>query len=154
IIGTIIGILPGAGATIAAFVGYNEARRFSKNKDQFGKGAQEGVAGAETANNAVTGSSLIPTLTLGIQGESVTAVLLGGLIIHGLQPGPDLFTTHATITYTMFAGFVLINIMMFIVGFFGSRYFVGVTRIPEEALIPIIFTLSVIGSYAISNNFF
>lgn len=154
IIGTIIGILPGAGATIAAFVGYNEARRFSKHKDKYGKGIAEGVAGAETANNAVTGSSLIPTLTLGIPGESVTAVLLGGLIIHGLQPGPDLFSTHANITYTMFAGFVFINIVILIVGYFGSRYFVGVTKIPQAALIPIIFTLSVIGSYAISNNFF
>lgn len=154
IIGIIIGILPGAGATIAAFVGYNEARRFSKNKAQFGKGAQEGVAGAEAANNGVTGSSLIPTLTLGIPGESVTAVLLGGLIIHGLQPGPDLFTTHASTTYTMFAGFVFINVVMLLVGYFGSRYFIGVTRIPEAALIPIIFTLSVVGSYAIHNNFF
>lgn len=154
IIGTVIGILPGAGATIAAFVGYNEARRFSKNKEEFGKGAQEGVAGAEAANNAVTGSSLIPTLTLGIPGESVTAVLLGGLIIHGLQPGPDLFTKDAHITYTMFAGFVFINIMILIIGMFGSRYFIGVTRIPDAALIPIIFILSVIGSYAIHNNFF
>src|SRR5699024_7348305 len=149
IIGTVIGILPGAGATIAAFVGYNEARRFSKNKDQFGKGAQEGVAGTEAANNAVTGSSLIPTLTLGIPGESVTAVLLGGLIIHGLQPGPDLFTTDAHITYTMFAGFVLVNFVILLVGLYGSRYFVGVTRIPDAALIPIIFVLSVVGSYAI-----
>lgn len=154
VIGTIIGILPGAGATIAAFVGYNEAKRFSKNKGDFGKGAQEGVAGAEAANNAVTGSSLIPTLTLGIPGESVTAVLLGGLIIHGLQPGPDLFTSHAHITYTLFAGFVFINFVILIVGLYGSRYFVGVTRIPDAALIPIIFALSVIGSYAIHNNFF
>lgn len=154
LIGTIIGILPGAGATIAAFVGYNEAKRFSKQKEMFGKGAQEGVAGAETANNAVTGSSLIPTLTLGIPGESVTAVLLGGLIIHGLQPGPDLFTTHANVTYTLFAGFVFINIAILMIGFFGSRYFVSVTRIPDDALIPIIFCLSVIGSYAIHNNSF
>lgn len=154
IIGTIIGILPGAGATIAAFVGYNEAKRFSKNKDEFGKGAQEGVAGVEAANNAVTGSSLIPTLTLGIPGESVTAVLLGGLIIHGLQPGPDLFTTDAHITYTMFAGFIFINFVILFVGMFGAKYFVGVTKIPDAALIPIIFILSVIGSFAIHNNFF
>ncbi|MBM7095763.1 MULTISPECIES: tripartite tricarboxylate transporter permease [Alteribacter] len=154
IIGTIIGLLPGAGATIAAFVGYNEAKRFSKNKDEFGKGAQEGVAGAEAANNSVTGSSLIPTLTLGIPGESVTAVLLGGLVIHGLQPGPDLFTVHANTTYTFLAGFVFVNVVMLLLGLYGARYFVGVTKIPDGALIPIIFTLSVIGSYAIHNNFF
>ena len=82
LIGNIVGILPGAGASIACFMGYNEARRFSKHKDEFGKGSIEGVAGSEAANNAVTGGSLIPTLTLGIPGESVTAVLMGGLIIH------------------------------------------------------------------------
>ena len=154
LIGTVIGLLPGAGATIAAFVGYNEAKRFSKNKEEYGKGSQEGVAGCEAANNGVTGSSLIPTLTLGIPGESVTAVLLGGLIIHGLQPGPDLFTTHATTTYTFFAGFIFVNIVMLIIGLYGARYFIGVTRIPDTALIPIIFTLSVVGSYAIHNNYF
>ncbi|MCF0254548.1 MAG: tripartite tricarboxylate transporter permease, partial [Duodenibacillus sp.] len=100
IIGNIIGILPGAGATIACFMGYNEAKRFSKHKEEFGQGSIEGVAGSEAANNAVTGGSLIPTLTLGIPGESVTAVLMGGLVIHGLQPGPELFTTYAGMTYT------------------------------------------------------
>ena len=99
IIGNLIGILPGAGASIASFLGYNEAKRFSKHKEEFGHGSIEGIAGAEAANNAVTGGSLIPTFTLGIPGESVTAVLLGGLLIQGLQPGPDLFTIHGKITY-------------------------------------------------------
>ncbi|MBR2880548.1 MAG: tripartite tricarboxylate transporter permease, partial [Oscillospiraceae bacterium] len=89
IIGNLIGILPGAGASIACFMGYNSARNFSKHKEDFGHGTIEGVAGSEAANNAVTGGSLIPTLTLGIPGESVTAVLMGGLIIQGLQPGPE-----------------------------------------------------------------
>lgn len=84
ILGTVIGILPGAGATIASFVSYNEARRFSKKKDEFGQGSLEGVAAAEAANNATTGGALIPTLTLGIPGSSVAAVLLGGLLIQGL----------------------------------------------------------------------
>ena len=92
LIGNIIGILPGAGASIACFLGYNTAKQFSKNPEDFGRGSIEGVAGSEAANNAVTGGSLIPTLTLGIPGESVTAVLMGGLIIQGLQPGPELFT--------------------------------------------------------------
>ena len=100
IIGNLIGILPGAGASIACFLGYNTSRQFSHHKEEFGKGSIEGVAGSEAANNAVTGGSLIPMLTLGIPGESVTAVLMGGLIIQGLQPGPELFTRYAPMTYT------------------------------------------------------
>lgn len=154
LIGSVLGILPGAGATISSFIGYNEARRFSKDKDAFGKGSIEGVAGAEAANNAVTGGSLIPTLTLGIPGESVTAVLLGGLLIKGLQPGPDLFTMHGKITYTFFAGFIVVNIFMLILGLFGAKYFAKISRVSDNYLIPIIFVLSVVGSYAIHNQMF
>lgn len=154
VLGSIIGILPGAGATIASFVGYNEARRFSKNKGEFGKGSIEGICGAEAANNAVTGGSLIPTLTLGIPGNSVTAVLLGGLLIKGLQPGPDLFTTHGKVTYTFFAGFIIVNVFMLILGLFGSKYFAKISRVQNNYLIPVIFALSVVGSYSISNNIF
>lgn len=153
IIGNIIGILPGAGATIASFLGYNEARQFSKHKEEFGKGSIEGVAGSEAANNAVTGGSLIPTLTLGIPGESVTAVLMGGLIIHGLQPGPELFTTYADMTYTFFAGFVLVQFFMLAIGLFGCKVFAQISRLSDAILIPSIFLLCVVGSYAIHNNF-
>ncbi len=152
LIGTVVGILPGAGGTIASFIGYNEARRFTKNKEDFGTGIIEGVAGPEAANNAVTGGSLIPTLTLGIPGNSVTAILLGGLVIQGLRPGPDLFTIHGKITYTFFAGFVIVNILMLILGLFGVRYFAKVSKVKDSVLIPIIFALSVIGSYSITNN--
>ena len=151
VIGSIIGILPGAGASIAAFLGYNEAKRFSKKKELFGHGSIEGIAGAEAANNAVTGGSLIPTFTLGIPGES-TAVLLGGLMIQGLQPGPDLFTVHRKITYTFFVGFVIVNIFMLILGLFGSKLFASVSRVSDNYLIPLIFSLSVISSYAINNQ--
>lgn len=152
VIGSIIGILPEAGASIAAFLGYNEAKRFSKKKELFGHGSIEGIAGAEAANNAVTGGSLIPTFTLGIPGESVTAVLLGGLMIQGLQPGPDLFTVHRKITYTFFVGFVIVNIFMLILGLFGSKLFASVSRVSDNYLIPLIFSLSVISSYAINNQ--
>lgn len=154
IIGNIIGILPGAGATIASFIGYNEARQFSKHKEEFGHGSIEGVAGSEAANNAVTGGSLIPTLTLGIPGESVTAVLMGGLIIHGLQPGPELFTTYADMTYTFFAGFVLVQFFMLVIGLFGSKMFAQISRLSDAILIPSIFLLCVVGSYAINNSTF
>lgn len=151
-IGTVVGILPGAGGTIASFIGYNEAKRFTKNKEAFGTGIIEGVAGPEAANNAVTGGSLIPTLTLGIPGNSVTAILLGGLVIQGLRPGPDLFTVHGKTTYTFFAGFVIVNILILILGLFAVRLFAKVSKVSDAVLIPIIFALSVIGSYAISNN--
>lgn len=152
IIGNIIGILPGAGASIACFIGYNEARRFSKHKDQFGKGSIEGVAGSEAANNAVTGGSLIPMLTLGIPGESVTAVLMGGLIIHGLQPGPELFSTYAGMTYTFFAGFVFVQFAMLAIGMLGAKGFAQISRLSDAILIPSVFLLCVVGSYAIHNN--
>lgn len=152
VIGNIVGILPGAGASIAAFMGYNEAKRFSKKKELFGKGSIEAVAASEAANNAVTGGSLIPTLTLGIPGESVTAVMLGGLLIQGLQPGPDLFTTNAHITYTLFAGFVIVNIIMLIEGLYGCMLFAKISKVSDRILIPIIFALSVVGSYAINNS--
>lgn len=152
IIGNILGIFPGAGATIACFMGYNEARRFSKHKEEFGTGSIEGVAGSEAANNAVTGGSLIPTLTLGIPGESVTAVLMGGLIIHGLQPGPELFTTYADMTYTFFAGFVLVQFAMLFIGLWGCKIFANIARLSDSILIPSIVVLCVVGSYAINNN--
>lgn len=154
IIGNIIGILPGAGASIACFMGYNEAKRFSKHPEEFGHGSIEGIAGSEAANNAVTGGSLIPTLTLGIPGESVTAVLMGGLIIQGLQPGPELFTKYADMTYTFFGGFVFIQFFMLAIGLVGSRLFAKIARISDAILIPSIFVLCVVGSFAINNNFF
>lgn len=152
IIGNIIGILPGAGASIACFLGYNSAKQFSKNKELFGKGSLEGVCGSEAANNAVTGGSLIPMLTLGIPGESVTAVLMGGLIIQGLTPGPQLFTEHAAMTYTFFAGFVLVQFIMLALGTLGCRGFAQISRLSDAILIPCVTVLCVIGSYAIHRN--
>ena len=152
IMGNIIGILPGAGASIACFLGYNSAKQFSKTKEEFGHGAIEGVAGSEAANNAVTGGSLIPMLTLGIPGESVTAVLMGGLIIQGLAPGPELFTKHAAMTYTFFAGFVLVQFFMLAIGTLGCRGFAQISRLSDAILIPCVTVLCVIGSYAIHRN--
>ena len=153
LIGNIIGILPGAGASIACFLGYNTAKQFSKTPEKFGHGSIEGVAGSEAANNAVTGGSLIPTLTLGIPGESVTAVLMGGLIIQGLQPGPELFTKYAPMTYTFFAGFVIVQFFMLLIGLGGCRIFAHIAKISDAILIPCIFVLCVVGSFAINNSF-
>lgn len=153
LIGNIIGILPGAGASIACFLGYNTAKQFSKKPEDFGRGSIEGVAGSEAANNAVTGGSLIPTLTLGIPGESVTAVLMGGLIIQGLQPGPELFTKYAPMTYTFFAGFVIVQFFMLLIGLGGCRIFAHISKLSDAVLIPCIFVLCVVGSFAINNSF-
>ena len=153
IIGNLIGILPGAGASIACFLGYNTSRQFSKHKEQFGHGSIEGVAGSEAANNAVTGGSLIPTLTLGIPGESVTAVLMGGLIIQGLSPGPQLFNAqNAPMTYTFFAGFVLVQFFMLGIGLLGCRGFAQISRLSDAILIPVVTVLCFVGSYAIHKN--
>lgn len=151
-IGIVTGILPGAGGTIATFIALNEAKRFVE-PEKLGTGIIHGIAAPEAANNAVTGGSLIPTLTLGIPGNSVTAILLGGLVIQGLQPGPDLFTIHADTTYTFFAGIVIVNIFMLLLGLFAVRAFAQVSKVTDAVLIPIIFCLSMVGSYAITNDF-
>ncbi|NEU31812.1 hypothetical protein GN156_13655 [bacterium LRH843] len=153
-IGILVGILPGAGGDIGSWIGYNDAKRTSKNKEQFGKGALEGVAAPESANNAVVGGALIPTLTLGIPGSAATAILLGGLIMQGLVPGHELFTTHATITYSMIFGFIIATVLMGIIGLLGAKYFARLAGISNGILAPIIVSLSIIGSYAISNSMF
>lgn len=153
-IGTFIGMIPGAGADIAAFVAYNEAQRFSKNKDEFGKGSLAGVAAPESAGNAVTGGAMIPLLTLGIPGDAVTAVLLGALMVQGIQPGPMLFETDGPLVYTLFVGMLVANIFILIFGLLGVRLFTKILLVPRTILMPIILILSVIGSYALGNNYF
>jgi putative tricarboxylic transport membrane protein len=154
ILGTLIGIIPGAGANIASYVGYNEARRWSKNPKQFGTGISEGVAASEAANNAVVGGSMIPLLTLGVPGNNVSAVLVGGLMIQGLRPGPMLFTQNPDIVYAFMAAILFGNVIMLLLGYFGANLFVNVVKIPNNILAPIIITLSMIGSYALQNSFF
>ncbi|WP_427030097.1 tripartite tricarboxylate transporter permease [Halomonas sp. H2] len=154
VIGSVVGILPGAGTSIASFISYNEARRHSKTPERFGKGEIEGVAASESANNAVTGGTLIPTLTLGIPGNAVTAVFVGGLTIHGMIPGPSLFTQHAESTYTLIVSLLLANIAFAILGLMLSRYIVAVTRIPGAVLGPMILVFSVVGTYALRNEIF
>ncbi len=154
IIGLVIGILPGAGAEIGSWISYNTAKQLSKNRDQFGKGCIEGVAASEVANNAVTGGALIPLLTLGIPGSSVAAVILGGLMIHGLVPGRELFTAYADITYTAIIGFIVANILMGLFGFLLVKPFAQVTKIPKKYLTPIIVAFCFIGAFALNNSLF
>lgn len=153
-IGTFIGMVPGAGADIAAFVAYNEAKRFAKNKEEFGKGDLRGVAAPEAAGNSVTGGAMIPLLTLGIPGDAVTAVLLGALMVQGLQPGPMLFEANGPLVYTLFVGMLLANILMLVFGLVGIRLFIKVLHIPKAILTPIIIVLCVVGAYALNNSYF
>ncbi len=152
VIGVFTGLIPGTGGDTACWFGYNEAKRFSKEKEKFGTGHPEGVAAAEAANNAVVGGALIPTITLGIPGSSATAILLGGLMVHGIMPGPTLMTDHALITYTLIWAVLLSNVFMFAEGLLLTRAAVTVTKVPNKVLAPIIVILCVIGSFTISNS--
>lgn len=154
LIGTFIGIVPGAGAEIGAFVSYSQAKRFSKHPELFGTGIPEGIAAPEGGNNGVTGGALIPMLTMGVPGDAVAAILIGALTVQGLQPGPLLFTEHTTLVYSIFLGMFVANVTMLILGLSSLKFFVKILSIPKSILTPMIFVLCVVGSYAINTNFF
>jgi putative tricarboxylic transport membrane protein len=154
LIGTFIGSLPGVGADVAAFVAYGEAKRWSKHKEEFGKGNPEGISAAETANNAVCGGAMIPMLTLGVPGDAVTAVILGALIMWGIRPGDQLFTANADLVYTLFAGFLIAAVITVAVGLSLARYFARVLVVPKTILLPIIFILCIVGSYSVNTSVF
>lgn len=153
-LGISIGIIPGAGSDIAAFVAYNEAKRFSKNPDNFGKGELSAVAACESGANGCTGGALLTMLTLGVPGDAVTAVMLGALTLQGLQPGPLLFKDHADLVFTLFSGMLFCYVMMLILGF-ASLHFIGkVLTMPKAVLTPLILALCIVGTYALNNSVF
>jgi putative tricarboxylic transport membrane protein len=152
VLGSIIGVLPGAGATITSFICYNEVRRFSKNKDEFGKGALEGVAAPEAGNNAVVGGSMVPLLTLGIPGSATTAVLLGALMLHNIQPGPLLFQTNGDIVYGVFAALLVACFAQLFFGLIGVPLWIRVISAPRPLLLSVIAVISVVGSYGYNNS--
>ena len=147
-IGTFIGVIPGIGPETASFIGYAAAKRSSKNSKNFGSGAIEGVAAPEAGNNGVTGGAMIPMLTLGVPGDAPTAILLGGLMLHGLTVGPMLFRDNLDIVYPIFIGFIIANIFMGIAGLCLARFFAKVISIRQEILLPIICVFCFIGAYA------
>jgi putative tricarboxylic transport membrane protein len=151
-IGTFIGILPAEGATVAAIMGYNEAKRFSKNKEEFGKGAPEGIVGPEAANNAAAGGAMVPTMALGIPGSGTTALILAGLIMHGFRPGPFLIKETPHFVYAIFGAMLLANFMFLAIGLGGAKVFSRVTLIPRELLWPAVFVFSMVGSYAFASS--
>lgn len=154
LIGISIGILPGIGAGTSNIISYIAAKKRSKTPEKFGKGTSEGVVASETANNAGIGGAMIPLLTLGIPGDAVTAILLGGLMIHGIQPGPMLFITQGPLVYTIFAALIVAAFMMLILEFVGLRIFIRLLAIPKHILLPIILVLCAVGAFGLSSRVF
>ena len=154
IVGTIVGIIPAAVAGVSSWICYSMGKKFSKHPEKFGHGALEGVASCETGNNAATGGALIPLITLGLPGSSVAAILLGGMMIHGLTPGASMFTKHASTTYAIMIGFLFANILMAVIGIFAARRIARVSSLPMGVLAPVILALCAIGTYAIRGNMF
>lgn len=153
-IGIGIGILPGIGAGTSNIISYIVAKKRSRQPEQFGKGTIEGVVASESANNAGIGGALIPLLTLGIPGDAVTAILLGGFMIHGIQPGPMLFITQGPLVYTIFAALMLAAVMMVVLEFYGLRIFIRLLAIPKHILLPIILVLCAVGAFGLSSRIF
>jgi len=153
-IGSFIGILPGAGSPIAALVSYNEAKRWSKDKSQFGKGDVRGVTASEIANNAAAPAAMIPLVTLGVPGSSPAAVIAGALMLRGLNPGPELFRSDGTLVYSFGWSLLFAGIVTFILGSMLTPVLVRIIKIPLRLLAPLIMFLAVIGAYAIRNNIF
>ena len=153
IIGTFVGILPGAGGSIAGLVSYSEARRVSRNKSQFGKGAPEGVQATESANNATVGGGFVPTLVLGIPGTPPDAVILGALMVHGLRVGPEMFNTSGSIVYTFIFGLFIATLLMLPVGLLIGRYaYRFIITVPKALLVPTVAFMTIIGAYSIRNS--
>ncbi|MBI2585539.1 MAG: tripartite tricarboxylate transporter permease [Rhodospirillales bacterium] len=154
VIGTFVGILPAEGSTVAAIIGYNEAKRWSKHKGEFGHGAIEGVAGPEAANNAATGGAMVPTLALGIPGSSTTALILAALIMHGFRPGPYLVQQTPEFIYAIFGAMLVANFLFLGIGLAGAKVFSRITMIPPTFLWPSVFVFSMIGAYSFSGSLF
>jgi putative tricarboxylic transport membrane protein len=154
ILGFIIGVLPGAGATIASFMAYGLEKKLSKHPEKFGTGIIEGVAAPEGANNAAAGGAMVSLLTLGIPGSGTTAVMLGALMIHGLRPGPMLFSTNPQFVWGLIASMYIGNVMLVILNMPLIGIWVRLLKVPYSVLMPLIITISVVGVYATDNNIF
>ena len=154
LIGVYIGAIPGIGSSVASFVSYNEAIRSSKNPENYGKGELDGIAASESGNNGVTGATLIPLLTLGIPGDVVTGILMGAFMIQGLSPGPLLFIEHGQVIYAIFAGLIIVNLVMLVLGIFAIKFSPLLNYISGELMFSIVFVMCAVGAYAtVSNGF-
>lgn len=146
--------MPGLGASPAAYMAYSEAQRTSKHPEQFGKGAIEGVMAPEAANNAVTGSAMIPLLTLGIPGDDVTAVLMGAFLIQGITPGPNIFFENTTVVYGIFGSLIMCDILLYVIAKLGFRVWVRITQLPKHIIFSTVTIFAFVGTYSINQNLF
>ncbi|OGP89029.1 MAG: hypothetical protein A2156_05125 [Deltaproteobacteria bacterium RBG_16_48_10] len=153
-IGTIIGALPAAGATIAAFTSYNEAKRFSRTPEKFGTGCADGIIASEVANNASTGGALLTTLIIGVPGSTTTAIILGAMVMHGLQPGPQLINTQSVLVYGLIMSLFLSQVVMVIAAVAAGYSISGVLSLPNRILVPVVSIFCIVGSFAIRNTVF
>jgi len=153
-IGTLIGILPGAGADIAAWVSYGVSKRRAATPDEYGRGSIEGVADAGAANNSALAGAWVPALTLGIPGDSITAIVLGIMMMKNLQPGPEIFEKQAVLVHSLYLVFVLANLALLPAGFLAVRVSGALVRVPRHTLLPVIVLFCVLGSYAIGGSYF
>ncbi len=151
LLGLVVGILPGVGATTAAIVGYSQAVQFSKEPEKFGKGTIEGIIAPEIANNAAAGGAMVPLLSLGIPGSATTAIMLAAFLMHGLRPGPLLLVQQRPLAFTIFAGMCLANILFFFIGFFAIRFFVRLREIPYPFIAVGILAFSAVGANAMGD---
>jgi putative tricarboxylic transport membrane protein len=152
LIGTVIGVIPGTGGDIASFIAYTEAKRWSKHKEEFGNGCPEGVAAPEAGNNAVSGSAMIPLLSLGIPGDGATAIMMGAFMAQGLSLGPLLFKEHPVEIKSIFIGLLVANILLYVFGFLGIRLFVKILNVQKSILVPLILVLCVVGAYSVNHT--
>ena len=153
-ISAVIGAVPGTGGDIAAIICWQQTKNFSKHPEEFGHGAPEGIAAPEAANNAVSGGAMIPLLTLGIPGDSVTAIMLGALMMQGITPGPLLFSTQTVDVYSIIISLFMANVFMCLLGYGAIRIFSKISLVPMKWLNPIVFVFCVVGTYAINNNIY
>lgn len=153
IIGTIIGIMPAAGSTTSSWINYSTGKKLAKHPEKFGNGSFEGIACSEAGNNAACGGALVPLITLGVPGSGVTAILLGGMTIHGLVPGAEMFTTHVNTTYIIMLGYLVSNILFAVIGLLIAKYVAKVALVPMGYLGPIIIAVGTLGVYAIHTSY-
>lgn len=153
-LGSLVGALPGLGAAIAAFLAYGVARNSSKHPEEYGKGSLEGIAAAESANNAVVGSSLIPLFTLGIPGNMASAIMIGAFVLHGVTPGPLMFEQHGEMIYGVYATMIVSNILLILLGLFCIRIFARMLSAPKNILMPVIMLICMLGAYMSESSIF
>lgn len=154
LIGLGIGILPGIGGGTSNILAYTVAKGTSKHPELFGTGILDGIVAPETANNATIGGALVPLLTLGIPGDTATAMLIGGFMIHGITPGPMLMVNQKELVYAIFAALLVANFMMLAIEFLGLRVFVRLLKIPKHILMPIILVMCAVGAFCLNNRIF